>query len=1116
MTIKKSSSGVALIVVLGLVAILMIVSVTFTIHMRVERAGAANLRHAVIARQVVKGGLAAALMAIDKQAGISAVPEWYDPDDITSLTYRPFTKFRDGTEVRGYLWRDTIVSFNTNNLITGEDSYVNNNRHTHNKPVSGGVNAQIFSGEVARYFPSGLAYRGYATAYNPPSPSGKPDDGSKWKPIIQPQWQPVFSDTDNDNVMGRYAFFVLNTTCLLDASSMTNSLNARWMGRDPGEIDFTVRDPGNSKTVKSCILTDVLPNAKNGELEFARKNLDNGTYETMAEFNVLNPYVSDCRSFNTLSYDPGPTNDLVYIGGSADELRRHKWDIIHAFYDCGLTDSPEIGKNKYFKKPAGHTTDDKISEQACWAYLGLVDYVDPDDVMEEDPDIGIEPSARPATERMPLVSGFFAVLTVEAKHSRTGTKMETGTKWDDGTDPVKVKFSAKVKVPFVFPFLPASFTPGEAQGLSLEGKADLHASSKGGSAGKREKLRISPQDPSECIVQTIQINNGEDDGWFDVVKSKQGAALPNVEEQLKLPDVKAILRVGGATFRNVDGVDTIQHSFPVGKDNYGYAKGDKEVGFDDDMGMVVKIVGTQTKENIDPDVWFDEDVQSKAPEETPDPDNPKKVTQTRFWETNILVWAEMVDPRFANLAMRDMADDELFTPILFKASHNPDLGSDPRHSIPLLKLKEKAPQKVFDGFDDAGKYVETFEKNLGKKTNPAFGDPAPGTFDFGSYFCGKNGTLEGTSPFVAYLLENPKAVEEFYGMPMDGIQKGGGSGKETETAAVKHRMYVKNGPLESVGELGYLPIAMWQTIRLYDYCDKFGDPDKNRTNAALYRFSKLPKDKSMQKVQAYKDFGYFHPVLDYFTVVPANEVVQGRVNLNALDPGILATAFHNMPIATEINLKAKDYNGAKENAKAKCIDRLDKNKPVPQPQDMPSVKYLAEAIIECREDMGRGFSKLSELGYLFVPGDYDGTPQLCGTVNANDNLSYAALAVQYAANVAKPDKKPLPTKWGEFEREAIIRNSCGLFTMRGQSFIVVVRGESYSAPFGRKKSMLGGTSNSSKTAIANVWRDSIPQNFEEVEAYIAKHKMSAKAADNYRRAHFRFPMYVQFFKIIDD
>ena len=75
--LKTRRSGVALIVVLGLVAILMIVSVTFTIHMRVERAGAANLRHSVIARQIVKGGLAAALMAIDKRSHFAHVQAVY-------------------------------------------------------------------------------------------------------------------------------------------------------------------------------------------------------------------------------------------------------------------------------------------------------------------------------------------------------------------------------------------------------------------------------------------------------------------------------------------------------------------------------------------------------------------------------------------------------------------------------------------------------------------------------------------------------------------------------------------------------------------------------------------------------------------------------------------------------------------------------------------------------------------------------------------------------------------------------------------------------------------------------------------------------------------------------
>ena len=1037
---KTRRSGVALIVVLGLVAILMIVSVTFTIHMRVERAGAANLRHAVIARQIVKGGLGAALMAIDKQAGASSVPEWYDRDDVTSLTYRPFTKFRDGSQVHGYLWRDTFISFNTNNTTEGEEKYVNQNFHTHNKKVSGGVGTQLFSEEVARYFPAGLAYRGYASAYSPVGNS----DGSKWRPIIQPQWQPIFADAENDNVMGRYAFFALDTTCLLDASCMTNSANSRWMGRDPGEMDVSL-----------------LPDVKNAK-EFTKKNFDNGTYETLAEFSTLNPYVTDCRSFNTLSYDPGPTNDLVYIGGSADALRAQKADIIQAFVDSGLT----AGKNVNVK--SGDKTY-KFPEQACWAYLGLVDYVDDDEVMEDD-GVDIEPSARPATERMPLVCGFYALLTVQArqKEERPDDKSEEWT--ESKTDPVQVKFAAKVKVPFAFPFFPySSFPPGFANGLELEGKAVLQAGSKGGStSSKKEKRRTSPKDPDECIVRTIEINQDDEDGWIDVVKAK--GTLPTVEDQLLLPDVWAVLRVGGATFRKVNGTDTIQHSFPAGKNNYGYTKGDKEVGFDDGMGMVVQIVGTQTKgkDKGYHDVWLTKD----GPNELKPTNDPTK--RMRIWETNIVVWAEIVDPRFASKAVVEKADevDGQLISSLFKASHafGDTLGTDPCHSLPLLKLQAEAPKNVFGGFKDA----KDFEKKCQKNAKKEFGE---NDASFGSYFKSLEGG--GASPFVAYLLEHPKAVKEFYGMPMDGIQiKNGDGGADVTTDAADDmvRMYVKNGPLESVGELGYLPVGMWQTIRLYDYCDDFGikssadgekrnagEPFKDRTADELYKFSRLPQDPDCPD----PDYGYFHPVLDYFTVVSGN-IVEGRININTLNSNILAVAFHNMPIFTE-DVKNK----------GKTSYRIDSG--ITGLKNMPSRNYLAESIIAYRKDMKRSFGKLSELGYLFSYGDYTGIPMLHG--GEDDNVSYPVAAV---AKTAKG------SSWGEFEREAVIRNSCGLFTMRGQSFIVVVRGESYSAPFGRKKSMKGGTSNSSKTAIAEVWRDSIPD------------------------ANGNHPMYVQFFKILDD
>lgn len=1016
-TMKSRRSGVALIVVLGLVAILMIVSVTFTIHMRVERAGAANLRYAAIARQVVKGGLAASLMAIDRQAGDSAVPEWYDPNDVTSLTYRPFPK---SDKVKGYLWRDTFVSFDTNDT---DNVSVNKNALTKNKEVSGDLNAQVFSEEVERYFPAGLAYRGYATAYNPLY-ANESGFSEKWRPIIQPQWQPVFADVNNDNVMGRYAFFALDTTCLLDASCLTNSTNARWMGRHPGEIDMSL--PNQTQGFLSW--TKEKGKDKEGGVRnagnFTQGNYESGTYETLAEFESLvnNPVevIKDNPYFNTLSYDPGPTNDLIYIGGSAADIRSHKREIIEAFYDCGLT--------------AGKAYGSKDCEQARWAYLGLVDYVDDDFAME--PDDQIEPWERPVTERMPLLSGFIGKLSIEAR--QTCTK-EADAPGYDYSAPVEVKISADVKVPFVFPFIVEDFEAKDSEGLELEGKAGLVVVSKAGAAdNEAKKLSIAPKEAEECVVNSIKLDNGQ---WLNVKGAKENLS---VADQLKLEGVRAELRVAGATYRNGE----LQHCFPVKKGYYNDFEEDET-----ETGMYVKFIPK------DEGVKFDEDAAGGTPSE---PDKNGKVTWVRTWSTNVIVWAEIVDPRFANRELSrkgDFDEEVMFT--VCKVSHG-GAEDDSPHAITLSKLRKQVT--AFSDFDDA-------EKLMAMAADKAFGKDTKS--DYGEYFKNNwngNGTVVGTSPFVSYLLTHPKAVEAFFDMPMDGIQKGAENGN-TDKAWAKQRMYVKNAPLESVGELGYLPVGIWQTIRLYDYCDGLGTPDPGKTVDKLSEFSKLPKNKNVPNKDPYG--GYFHPVLDYFTVVPDTEMVQGRVNLNALDKNILAVAFHNMPVQTEFGNAGQPER----------IDRT-KSGEKPSPQDLPSFKWLAEAIVAYREDAGRGFRALSELGYLFGVGDEE-FPLLYGT--ANDDLSYPSLAVQKAVNLSGNS-----SPWGEWEREAVIRNSCGLFTMRGQTFIVVVRGESYSAPYGRKKSMKGGTSNASKTAIAQVWRDSIPD------------------------GNGNHPMYVQFFKIIDD
>jgi hypothetical protein len=78
---SSSRRGVAIIIVLGLMAILMIMGVAFSIQMRVERAGAATYRHGIIARHMIWAGLANAISDIDSNmdrnpGDFDVYPDW--------------------------------------------------------------------------------------------------------------------------------------------------------------------------------------------------------------------------------------------------------------------------------------------------------------------------------------------------------------------------------------------------------------------------------------------------------------------------------------------------------------------------------------------------------------------------------------------------------------------------------------------------------------------------------------------------------------------------------------------------------------------------------------------------------------------------------------------------------------------------------------------------------------------------------------------------------------------------------------------------------------------------------------------------------------------------------
>jgi len=80
--------------------------------------------------------------------------------------------------------------------------------------------------------------------------------------------------------------------------------------------------------------------------------------------------------------------------------------------------------------------------------------------------------------------------------------------------------------------------------------------------------------------------------------------------------------------------------------------------------------------------------------------------------------------------------------------------------------------------------------------------------------------------------------------------------------------YVANAPIRSVGELGYLCVKPWYTIRLYDH------------NEPLYDVN--PK---------------FHRVFDHLTVHPlAARTSRGLVNINTRHRDVLTTVYYDMPV----------------------------------------------------------------------------------------------------------------------------------------------------------------------------------------------------------------------------
>jgi len=242
----SSRRGAAIIVVVGLLAILFITAVAFTELMRVSRSASSNYRHMVGARQMLYVGLAQALTDIDRDPSAGGVGD---------QNYPPWTN-------RWVTITDALANFRT--VTLEEELLPSLDRSTGN---AGAVTtAHLLSPDIIKYIPSDLL----------PNIQGSS--------VQKPEWVGVNA---NGSLVGRYAYLAVNASGLLDVNEIAKT--NRWMGTTPGEIAVAAGCP---------------PEVLNVNTFTTKRNLDI-CYETLKDLAANNTGIvsTNIANFETFSCD---------------------------------------------------------------------------------------------------------------------------------------------------------------------------------------------------------------------------------------------------------------------------------------------------------------------------------------------------------------------------------------------------------------------------------------------------------------------------------------------------------------------------------------------------------------------------------------------------------------------------------------------------------------------------------------------------------------------------------------------------------------------------------------------------------------------------------------------
>ena len=737
--------GVAILIVVGLMAILFISTVAFTIMMRTERSASGSYRQQVASRQLLHAGL---MQAIADMA-----------QDQTNLG-----------NANGYLgWQ-----FTYNNTVLGVHV------STENPAAPPGVSAHILSADLMKFIPANLQNAVMSA---------------------DPHW--IYVDPAETGIpVGRYAYLAVNVSSLLDANVVFNPATNRCVGADPGEIQLDPSILWDLDTVSA------FTNDRNANISY-------GSLKELEDWGTNGLYADIISHFETFSYAPvelAPDQEpdlgdgitryypKMYIGG---DLESRMGSIFNTndpvanqlTYGDRLTNTTHgilWQPDMMNYREMNNANAAEVTNRVNGFVNSLLDYISTNTLQRHG-------FGYPTTKNVPMLTwvGWKPFFSFTATPS-------------DGPPPTSTNYDFTCLNQFSF----AAYCPPTADTTSSHYQATITI------VGNGSQPSVLP------TMGSVAQKNALKTAFANVTLSVATPANPIILSAVVTNS--AYWLIGRANYTT-----NFTVSSPVYPSSLGFT-----FGSPGGAQFMVVITNTVATPNVAVEcvpammVHLSHSAAAVGGDDYPGtPGTFLPGIAGGLPAGNNVNWAEAMDPRINwDTCM---------------------VGGAPVTHFNAL------PHWTDSGF-------------LRTCTYPGYNIPTL-TISAPSW-----NTLYGVQ-FTQHpnWLSAPQILNNTMGFDCVGNRSGTGAWNDPQPDhdnANPPWFFVANRPLQSVGELGYLPLDYWQTVRLYTHQD-----------VTPWYTGGLPDG--------------FHRVLDYFTMTPpTNTARHGLINMNTFDPAIWGTLINQMPL----------------------------------------------------------------------------------------------------------------------------------------------------------------------------------------------------------------------------